>query len=104
MESNTHTTLPRQPVLDALYEAGLEEDALREDYSGRAMYGATCFGVVCELNEMLQFVVALSRNTPDHDEMDAVVYDLVRSTRSDGMGLSSIWYWPGWAVEAEEGA
>lgn len=75
-------------ALGAIADAGLQDNQLRPDYSGRAMYGADCLGFVYDdLGEVFEFVAALS----------AIVEDDSWSTtaRQDSMGRSSIVYWPG---------
>lgn len=86
---NTYTTtVPRQILEDALQVAELDPDeALREDYSGRFMYGDTCLGIVCDVPQFALFCAALGATADD--------WDFVGRVRSDSMGLSSIFYFPG---------
>jgi len=52
---------------------------VREDYSGRHMYGSMCYGVVCDnVNECIEM---------------AATHGL-RGARIDSMGMRSIIYWP----------
>jgi hypothetical protein len=90
-------TVSREALEDACYDADLDPDsAIRADYSGRAMYGATCLGLVHDgQGELIKFVIALVQ----YDE-DAA--DWLSSTRSDSMGLSQITYWPRVTVADEE--
>lgn len=67
---------------------------VRYDYSGRSMYGATCFGVVCDVNDVL-FGVALAQVLPDDAD------DLAPAARTDSMGHDTIVYFPGWTIEVE---
>jgi len=90
------TTLNRSQVVDALYDAGLDEDALRADYSGRGMYGERCFGIVGSESDMLRFVLALSHRLEDRGE------EWLPNVCSDNMGLSIIWYWPTVQVPEED--
>ena len=66
---------------------------IRDDYSGRYMYGATCLAVVGD-NYVLDVF------------MDAAWYygiDVsLRNMSEDSMGLSSVFYWPHVRVEKED--
>jgi hypothetical protein len=59
---------------------------VREDYSGRAMYGETCIAIVCDLPTFAVFCACLGSAADD--------WDWVSNARSDGMGLSTVYYWP----------
>ena len=83
--------ISRSDIIDALYDAGLDADSLREDYSGRAMYGESCFGIVCSDGEALHFVASIAIIL----EGRADDWHWVEDVRTDSMGLSTIWYWPG---------
>lgn len=73
---------------------GDEETSVRTDYSGRAMYGRTCLGVVTDdLREVFRFVVALADT--DCDITDERIC-------TDSMGRSSIYYWPSVEVAGSE--
>ena len=91
----------RRSVLeDAIYAAGYEPDGdrdsglrvgIREAYSGRAMYGDTCLGLVTDgAGVVTEIVLALARAGED-EAADA----LARAPRTDSMGFSMITYWPG---------
>lgn len=54
------------------------------NYSGRGMYGATCFGITGQLNGLIAFLRVL-----DDDTADAL-----SDPRVDNMGLDYIYYWP----------
>lgn len=74
-------------VVAAADNAGLEESAVRHNYSGRAMYGKECLGLVYDnLDELLMFYGHLLLMT---DLTDQLV-----GTRTDNMGRSMIAYWP----------
>jgi hypothetical protein len=82
------TTLDYGTVVDAAYVAGLDEDCVRTNYSGRAMYGKDCFGLVHgSIGELLLLIVALADR--------GVEMEFVNSARSDNMGLDMITYFPG---------
>lgn len=81
----------RSVVIDALELAGLDEDALRDDYSGRGMYGEDCLAVVCGLGDLLAFATALG-------EQYGEARNWMSSVCSDSMGRSAVYYWPGVTV------
>lgn len=89
------TTLDRNDVYEALGAAGFEEEALYEDYSGRAMYGATCIGIVTDqVSRVGLFYRELAEVTGDEELAER----LADAERQDSMGLSAIIYWPGVTV------
>lgn len=88
-------TLDRSQLLDALEAAGLDEQHLYEGYSGRAMYGDECFGIVGSDADYTMFVATVGSHFDDWG-------DWLHGVRSDSMGLSTIWYWPGVTVEKGE--
>lgn len=107
-------TYPRQLMITALENAGEEpETAIREDYSGRAMYGQTCFGLTLnrdsdlaklavELGRQAAFVAEEAReadeSSPDVDELFDNLGALFDNMRSDSMGRGAIFYFPGWTL------
>lgn len=88
------TTLSRAEVESALMNADLApEDALRESYSGRGMYGEPCFGIVVDrIGEALMFAAEAYGMGLD--------LDLSRA-KMDGMGHGTIVYFPGHTIEGE---
>lgn len=52
---------------------------LRQNYSGRGMYGETCVGIVTDA---------------PMDCIEGAVSRGIRGARTDSMGLSTIVYWP----------
>jgi hypothetical protein len=86
-------TIDRTTIVNALSAAGLDDDALYTDYSGRAMYGDTCLGIVHDgLGELLTIVVELDRA--------GLELGWLANARQDSMGHSDITYFPGVTVEA----
>lgn len=82
--------IDRELLLDALCDAGADEDALREDYSGRGMYGDTCIGVVLSgVSAFARFLIAVAAESSD----DAAW--LADNVVVDNMGRSMIYYFPG---------
>ena len=63
--------------------------SVREDYSGRFMFGKSCWGIVT--------------NDPDGAIRKATRLGL-RGGRMDNMGLDYIVYWPHIRVKAKKGA
>jgi len=60
---------------------------VREDYSGRAMYGRKCFGIVGR-HWSLAEVVGWARTRLDGHGIE------IPQPKTDYMGLDDIWYWP----------
>jgi hypothetical protein len=84
-------------ALDAVQDATGLFDGIEvlSDYSGRAMYGATCLGVTggADIAAMLLLALAEQAGT-DHTELlaELVVRD---GWRRDSLGLDELTYWPG---------
>lgn len=90
--------ISRQTLEDAAYAADLDpEAAIYEDYSGRAMYGEKCIGIVGSPSECAAFLVEITAEDPDLGR------EMARKERTDSMGRSMIAYYPGIQLE-EEGA
>jgi hypothetical protein len=91
----TQISIPRELIVEALDNAGVdpEDGGLRESYSGRGMYGSACFGIVGSMSEFAAFLVELAyleaENGADYAR------DLAQCVRSDNMGRSAIFYFPG---------
>ena len=82
------TLLDYETVMEAVYEAGGDEENVRADYSGRSMYGAECFGIVhSSQTELLVLVAGLA--------VAGVDLGFLRNARMDSMGLDMITYFPG---------
>lgn len=80
-------------VVDALDASGQDESVIYSNYSGRGMFGSTCFGMVFDgSRDLTRFFICLA----DLDQELAL--DLVDSWQSDSMGLSKIYYFPGWEI------
>lgn len=97
-------SFPRQFVIDALEEMGEDpEESIRDDYSGRGMYGTTCAGLVLDSSAlifMVQLGAVISRELTDDDEREDMMNALINMTdkaQTDSMGrYSQIVYFPGW--------
>ena len=80
-------------IIDAAENAGLE---LRTGYSGRGMYGKTCIGVVGYVSDLIAFVLEVA-------EWDReLAQDELTQVSSDGMGTSTIYYWPRLTVAKDD--
>lgn len=91
--------LERDDIERLLHDLDLDEDALREDYSGRSMYGRTCFGITLEqYSEINEVALGVAL----HEVFDDTAWELARAARFDSMGLGRIVYFPGFEVEAAE--
>jgi len=99
----SRTPFTQQQLEDALYEAEVDGDvAIVPSYSGRAMYGETCFGVVHDNGqegEIAIVIVAAIIETGEEPE-DAIrqAFKIVRRARGDNMGRQYITYYPGWEL------
>lgn len=86
------------------------EQDVRSDYSGRGMYGKPCVGVVADNPTNFVTELAMALVDQDYDGDDPGDWweacnrlrdqlDKLGEPLSDGMGLSTIWYWPNITVE-----
>jgi len=97
-------TFPRQYIAQALDEIGEDpETTIRDDYSGRGMYGATCAALVLDTSVMTftaQLAAVISLEIDDADEREDAMNALINmadNATTDSMGRSStILYFPGW--------
>lgn len=97
----TPKTFPREMIESAIESVGLDvESALREEYPGRGMFGASCFAVVVGGDqELVQFFLGLARASLDECEMIMSEIDqLADAVRTDSMGRGIIAYFPGWEL------
>lgn len=71
---------------------------VRADYSGRAMYGRTCVGLVGSIGDFAGFMIELGRRVAVDDdagvEYDELAQAIQSDVRTDSMGLSTIFYFP----------
>lgn len=63
----------QQKIIEA---SEVEGRRLRTDYSGRGMFGSTCYGITC------------------NDPQDVIAEVGIKGARTDSMGRSTIVYWP----------
>lgn len=91
--------VPKAAVLEAVFQAGLDEDAVRWDYGGRYMYGKTCFGVIGGINDFAVFLVELA--TQDVEGYDWA-NEFAQRVRMDNMANEYIFYFPHVELTEEE--
>jgi hypothetical protein len=84
-------TIDRGDIVNAARDAGLDESAIKADYSGRGMMGQECFGITCDASQLLTFVAYYVRNYCEGDEIPG----WLAQVQSDNMGYDTIWYFPG---------
>lgn len=98
----------QRSVLEHLLEdADVVENDVRWDYSGRAMYGRTCFGFTGDVSALVAFAVEVGRHQAWFDESgdDSVHPDLselveaLKNVKSDSLGFDTIFYLPRLVVE-----
>lgn len=92
--------LPDYALEEAADAANVE---LRTDYSGRAMYGEQCLGIVGDSSTefVIRLIGELNADPDFKDDAADAVLAMSRRERRDSMGLSSIFYYPGYGVEGE---
>lgn len=80
-------------VAGALDASDQDESVIYNNYSGRGMYGSMCFGLVLGgPRDLTRFFICLA----DLDQELALT--LADDQRSDSMGFSIIYYFPGWEI------
>lgn len=83
---------PKNTVLEAVYQAGLDEECVRYAYSGRFMYGRTAFGIVGQPQDLAQFLIELATQHVDGYELAS---EFVQHLMMDNMANDYIFYFPG---------
>jgi len=63
-----------------------------DDYSGRAMYGRTCVGLIAD--NALSTLGRLLASLNGRERTDIAAVLVQNEVRTDDMGLSEIAYWP----------
>ena len=103
--TRTLVAIPRYIIEGALGEAEYEE--IRESYSGRGMYGDSCFGVVLPTQRDINiFIFGLGYEGRDLEDSENPVYAqladdlhrMARASKVDSMGSSVIVYFPGFTL------
>ena len=76
------------------YEANVE---IRADYSGRGMYGDSCFGVVvASVSEFVKFLLIVAEDDQE------LAWELASHAKEDSMGYSTIYYFPGYQIASDD--
>lgn len=104
----TNTKVPAQLIVDAA-EAVRSGVQVRRSYSGRGMYGATCFGLVFEdgASAAFEFFAALGELVGEQQEYDepeveqGFAQDLARAASTDSMGLGTIVYFRRFEIDGD---
>jgi hypothetical protein len=104
-------TLVRSELEELLAEAGVDENRVRWDYSGRGMYGRTCLGFVGGVADLARFfyqvglAVALQEEEfTTRGEVEGALREedarhLADVVTTDDVGRDTIFYFPGVRVE-----
>ena len=61
------------------------------NYSGRCMYGKTCFGIVGDIGDIQAALIDFTLANPD---MAETIRNIVKEQRRDNFGLDAIVYFP----------
>lgn len=74
---------------------------VHRDYSGKFMFGRTCFGISGSGNVLTQFYIAIHDLSFDDEfeEEVSVFWNREIEPCSDSLGLDTIWYFPQVQVE-----
>jgi hypothetical protein len=115
------TTITRQELEDLIYEAdrqpqraeddGYDDDdydvGIRDDYSGRGMYGDRCVGLVVDDPAGIMFDLGVQVGIKMAEDSDRWCYwneiaAALKDSRQDSMGRSSIVYFPYLAIEGAD--
>ena len=91
--------LDTEAVVEAAEAAGLEGDDLRRDYSGRGMFGDRCFGIVGGPREFAAFIAEVTMAESDGRATEGLAGRLAENVVTDGMGLSTIYYFPAYLLD-----
>lgn len=96
--------IEKSVILAALQDADVEDT--RWGYSGRGMYGRTCFGFVGSMDQYGRFLIALVQNGYyEHDDIEEggdVAKEFADRVSTDSMGYDTIFYFPGIQVLENE--
>lgn len=87
----------KRDLIDFLYAADVDPDEdVRWNYSGRGMYGRTCFGIVGKLDDLLKFVYfcGVTDGIEQENDRESIFADMMSGVCSDSMGYDTIYYWP----------
>lgn len=95
----------KSDILAALQFADMEDEP-RWGYSGRGMYGRTCFGFTGTMEDYTNFILGLVDTIYDQTEdIDTARYSAGQfgeHVSTDSMGYDTIFYFPGITVLENE--
>lgn len=85
---------PREILIEALENAGFDEDAIYDSYSGRGMYGVACPGIVVgHQSDLRRIMFELGRIIDGEDPELLDVAESMTDGWIDAMGHGIIIYW-----------
>lgn len=76
-----------EAIIYAARGVNIDPDDIRTDYSGRGMFGETCFGIVGGDQEYAGFLLELA------EDDKKLAKRLADSVSTDSMGMETIYYW-----------
>lgn len=99
-------TISRTLVDEAAALVGVSSDeVVRDNYSGRGMFGTSCFGLVGPTPVLMGMMAALGTVAQDHaDSLDkpdvdrGLITRMAKDAAMDSMGREDIVYFPGWTL------
>lgn len=92
--TTTTTKIDAQELSEVLYNVD-GDLKVYPSYSGRGMFGDTCFGLVGSRNDVIRFFIQLSKK--DEELAD----DLLDRMATDNMGYDTIFYFPRFQLEGD---
>jgi hypothetical protein len=99
------TAIPRRIIEDALLELRDNEDGINLDYSGRGMFGKTCFAISFDnAAELYRFGFILGRAAMEAEEdysptLTSNLEALIDRTKIDSLGTGIVAYFPGFTLD-----
>jgi hypothetical protein len=99
------TVIPRRIIEDALLELRDNEDGINLDYSGRGMFGKTCFAISFDnVAELYRFGFILGRAAMEAGEyysptLMSNLEALIDRTKIDSLGTGIVAYFPGFMLD-----
>jgi len=89
-------------IFHALEDACIKEEDQVDDYSGRFMFGETCFGFIGGVGMFAEFISGLKAQ--ESDEALGLADDLAKRVKTDSMARDTIFYFPGVKLEEASAA
>ena len=89
-------------IFHALENACIEEEDQVDDYSGRFMFGETCFGIIGGVGMFAEFISALKAQ--ECDEAFGLADEFAKRVKTDSMARDMIFYFPGVKLEEASAA